>query len=197
MSFQIVTLSTSVQFYFILWRNLSFMLEETLVRGRRKNDALYHIKFYLLVGVVINVSRHLLQFKKSICSLYIFYLRYNTDMKQNLARLYISNQSTFNLLHKTKHSPRGVAKDEWKFTWHDHQQDVQELWCLTPLSTIFQLYRGGQCYWWGKQGYPEKITIVVNDCIGRCRSNCHTVTTTAIPLNKILLDVRVPPKRKM
>ena len=47
------------------------------------------------------------------------------------------------------------SPESWYCIFFNH---ILGLCCLTPLSTIFQLYHDGQFYWCRKPEYPERTT---------------------------------------
>jgi hypothetical protein len=72
------------------------------------------------------------------------------------------NQCIYNLEYKQSINEMNCLfnfPDVWSNGWKPCKPKIWlGLWCLTPLTTIFQLYRGGRFYWWRKPKYPEKTT---------------------------------------
>jgi hypothetical protein len=50
------------------------------------------------------------------------------------------------------------------------------LMCLTHISTIFQLYHGGQLYWWKKSLFPYKTTDLPQLKLSYLSSDRHDTT---------------------
>ena len=78
---------------------------------------------------------------------------------------FLLQQRNCKYLHIRKHNNKIENPDSEVIFVQEHDPNTKQgsgfgLWRLTPLSTLFQLYRGSQFNLWRKPEYPVKITYM-------------------------------------